>query len=45
MCLTRLQEIKGRLYFEDASYSNGVNSIILFDFVSSPEPKAQGELL
>ena len=33
MCLTLLQELKGRLYFEDYSYSNCVNSIILPNFV------------
>ena len=33
MCLTLLQELKGRLYFEDYSYSNSVNSIILLNFV------------
>ena len=33
MCLTLLQELKGRLYFEDYSYSNCVNSIILLNFV------------
>ena len=33
MCLTLLQELKGRLYFEDYSYSNCVNSIILLKFV------------
>ena len=33
MCLTLLQELKGRLYFKDSSYSNCVNSIILLDFV------------
>ena len=35
MCLTLLQELKGRLYFEDYSYSNCVNSIILLNFVYS----------
>ena len=33
MCLTLLQELKGRLYFEDYTYSNCVNSIILLNFV------------
>ena len=33
MCLTLLQELKGRLYFEDSSDSNCVNSIILLNFV------------
>ena len=33
MCLTLLQELKGRLYFEDYSYSNCVNSISLLNFV------------
>ena len=33
MCLTLLQELKGRLYIEDYSYSNCVNSIILLNFV------------
>ena len=33
MCLTLLQELKGRLYFEDYSYSNYVDSIILLNFV------------
>ena len=33
MCLTLLQELKGRLYFEDYSYSNCVDSIILLNFV------------
>ena len=33
MCLILLQELKGRLYFEDYSYSNCVNSIILLNFV------------
>ena len=33
MCLTLLQELKGRLYFEDYSYSNCVNSIILLNSV------------
>ena len=33
MCLTLLQELKGRLYFEDYSYSNCVNSIFLLNFV------------
>ena len=33
MCLTLLQELKGRLYFEDYSYSNCFNSIILLNFV------------
>ena len=32
MCLTLLQELKGRLYFEDYSYSNCVDSIILLNF-------------
>ena len=35
MCLTLLQELKGRLYFEDSSDSNCVNSIILLNFVYS----------
>ena len=33
MCLTLLQELKGRLYFEDSSDSNCVSSIILLNFV------------
>ena len=33
MCLTLLQELKGRLYFEDSSDFNCVNSIILLYFV------------
>ena len=33
MCLTLLQELKGRLYFEDSSDSNCVNSIILLNCV------------
>ena len=33
MCLTLLQELEGRLYFEDYSYSNCVNSIILLNCV------------
>ena len=33
MCLTLLQELKGRLYFIDYSYSNCVDSIILLNFV------------
>ena len=33
MCSTLLQELKGRLYFKDYSYSNCVNSIILLNFV------------
>ena len=33
MCLTLLQELKGMLYFEDYTYSNCVNSIILLNFV------------
>ena len=32
MCLTLLQELKGRLYFEDYSYSNCVISIFLLNF-------------
>ena len=32
MCLTLLQELKGRLYFKDSSDSNCVNSIILLNF-------------
>ena len=32
MCLTLLQELKGRLYFEDSSDSNCVDSIILLNF-------------
>ena len=33
MCLTLLQELMGRLYFEDSSDSNCVKSIILLNFV------------
>ena len=35
MCLTLLQELKRRLYFEDSSDSKCVNSIILLNFVYS----------
>ena len=31
--LTRMQELEGRLYFEDTSDSNGVDIIILLDFI------------
>ena len=33
MCLTLLQELKGRLYFKDSSDSYCVNSVILLNFV------------
>ena len=33
MCLTLLQELKGRLYFKDSSDSYCVNSIILLNCV------------
>ena len=33
MCLTLLQELKMRLYFEDSSDSNCVNSGFLLNFV------------